>query len=85
MSKAQEATRLGLEQWQAVNATYFRVPYQSGGVSVELPGIFLTPDPSQQLPLLIWVTGMDYPKEVRLALHCMQIQCMDSQLHARYT
>jgi len=42
---------------------YLSIPFSNGTASVELPGIFVTPDPSKKLPLVILNTGTDYPKE----------------------
>ena len=76
MAKAQEAVQLALQLWQGVNVTSFQVPFTTGGLTASLPGIFVTPDPSQQLPLLVFTTGTDYPKEV----HTRYSHCTDGHL-----
>lgn len=42
---------------------YLSIPFSNGTTSVDLPGVFVTPDPSKKLPLVILNTGTDYPKE----------------------
>jgi pimeloyl-ACP methyl ester carboxylesterase len=39
------------------------IPFNNGTVDVNLPGIFISPDPSQKMPVVILNTGTDYPKE----------------------
>ena len=42
---------------------YLSIPFSNGTTSVDLPGVFVTPDPSRKLPLVVLNTGTDYPKE----------------------
>ena len=48
-------------QWSAIPVS---VPFNNGTVSVELPGILATPDPSRPLPLVIITNGPATTKEV---------------------
>ena len=65
LSKMRDAVRNALQVWQGVESTYFSVNYTfNGSDPVPLPGIFMTPDASKRLPLVIQGTGFDYPKEV---------------------
>ena len=64
-----DAVSKALQVWQGVTSTYFTVNYTVNGSSpVPLPGIFMTPDASKRLPLVIQGTGFDYPKEVCVLL-----------------
>lgn len=75
--------RLALHQWEGVNATYFSVPFTSNGLTADLPGIFVTPDAAQQLPLLIFITGTDFSKEVCRRAEVESFACCycDNQLN----
>eukprot|EP00890_Picochlorum_soloecismus_P006649 jgi/Picsp_1/809/NSC_04298-R1_alpha beta hydrolase len=42
---------------------YLSIPFSNGTTSVELPGIFVSPDPSKKPPLVVLNTGTDYSKE----------------------
>ena len=33
---------------------------------MSMPGFLVTPDPTKQLPLILYIGGTDYPKEVHL-------------------
>ncbi len=41
--------------------TDISIPYSNGTVDVNLPAVFVTPDPTKRLPLIILNTGTDYP------------------------
>ena len=61
LSKMRDAVRNALQAWQGVESTYFSVNYTfNGSDPVPLPGIFMTPDASKRLPLVIQGTGFDY-------------------------
>ena len=61
LSKMRDSLRNAFEVSQGVEVIYFNVSYNG---SLTLPGFFVTPDASKQLPLVIQGTGFDFPKEV---------------------
>ena len=75
VTKSRNALRNAFDAWEGVTALYFNVSYTVNGTdTAALPGIFVTPDASQKLPLVIVGTGLDWPKEVSSALICAGLQ-----------
>ena len=54
---------------QGWTMTNFSAPFNNGSASVSMPGFLVTPDPTKKLPLMLYIGGTDYPKEVHLC-HC---------------
>ncbi|KAK9812128.1 hypothetical protein WJX73_009536 [Symbiochloris irregularis] len=73
LSNMRMALRSGFKAWQAATSTrviYFTVNYTAEGNTAngtteftQLPGFFITPDPSRKLPTALMGTGFDWPKE----------------------
>ncbi|KAI8105185.1 hypothetical protein M9435_000355 [Picochlorum sp. BPE23] len=62
-TKAFDDYLTNLETSRGYTVEYLDIPFSNGTVSVDLPGVFITPDPTKKLPLVILNTGTDYPKE----------------------
>eukprot|EP00889_Picochlorum_renovo_P002133 jgi/Picre1/29163/NNA_004556.t1 len=62
-TKAFDDYLMNLETSRGYTVEYLDIPSLNGTVSVDLPGVFITPDPTKKLPLVILNTGTDYPKE----------------------
>lgn len=62
-TKAFDEYLKNLEKARGYAVEYLDIPFSNGTTSVDLPGVFITPDPSKKLPLVIVNTGTDYPKE----------------------
>ena len=70
---ALEAQKNGFESWyesmklreQTDGWTVKKVsiPFNNGTTSVDLPGVFITPDATKRLPIILMNTGTDYPME----------------------
>lgn len=64
-----DGLRNASEAWQGIKVSYFNVSYVvNSSYTAPLPGIFITPDANQKLPLIIVGAGFDWPKEVRICL-----------------
>ncbi len=71
--EALEAQKNGFESWfEAMklkektvgwSVTKVSIPFSNGTTTVELPGVFVTPDPTKRLPLILMNSGTDYPME----------------------
>ena len=64
---AQEAVtafRKGAEIYPGWTTLNFTTPFNNGTTTADLRGIFITPDSTTLLPLVIITGGTDYPKEV---------------------
>lgn len=62
-TKAFDDYLTNLEKSRGYTVEYLDIPFSNGTASVDLPGVFITPDPTKKLPLVILNTGTDYPKE----------------------
>ncbi len=62
--QASSAFQSGLDLHPTWKNLYFNTSFSNGTASTQLPAIFITPDSSHKLPLVIITTGTDYTKEV---------------------
>ena len=65
--QAASAFQAGLDLHPSWKNLYFNTSFNNGSATAQLPAVFLTPDPSKKLPLVIITTGTDYTKEASLA------------------
>ena len=71
--EALKAQKNGFESWyesmklkektEGYSVTKVSIPFSNGTTSVDLPGVFITPDPTKRLPIILMNTGTDYPME----------------------
>ncbi len=52
-----------LEKSRGYHVEWLSIPYSNGTTEANLPAVFVTPDPTKKLPLVILNTGTDYPIE----------------------
>lgn len=59
---------MGLSYHPTYISKFFNVSFNNGTAMAQLPGVFITPNASAKLPLVIITGGTDFPKEVYVFL-----------------
>ena len=52
-----------IEKSRGYHVEWLTIPFSNGTTEADLPAVFVTPDPTKKLPLVILNTGTDYPIE----------------------